>query len=253
MDEQNPLAVLNQLSDDNTLPTYPQSKLLVFEDKVIFETFPEYKQKSERVEIPYDQIDEVVTHFDILGDTGDIEIKTLDKRSFKLECGEEKKMYKIDKFISRKISPLQFSRKVDMLPVRYHLHHITINAKDLFASESFYYLLGFKKAFEYKARDGSLAVLHLKNGNNLLEIFSYSSETPNTPKDEQLYFLSDGVKHFALNVPSLGKAKDDLLKKGIKPHSDISEGRMGIKHFLIKDPDGIFVEIVQDDRELEVY
>lgn len=226
---------------------------MVFEDKVIFETIPQARKKLEKVEIPFDQIDEIDTRSDIFRDTGSIEIKTLDKRSFKIECGDEKKIHKIDRFISRKISPLQFSRKVDMLPVRYHFHHITINAKDLFASESFYYLLGFKKAFEYKARDGSLTVLHLKNGYNLIEIFSYSSETPTTPEDEQSYFLTDGVKHFALKVPSLEKAKEDLLKKGINPHTDISEGRMGIKHFLIKDPDGISIEIVQDDRESEVF
>lgn len=251
MDEQNPLAVLSQLSDNN-LPSYPQSKLLVFEDKVIFETIPQPGHKPEKVEIPFDQIDEIVTHPDMFGEKADIEIKTLDKRSFKMECDDEKKMDKVDRFIRRKISPLQFTRKIDMLPIRYHFHHITINAKDLFASESFYYLLGFKKAFEYKAKDGSLTVLHLKNGNNLLEIFSYSAETPIPSKDEQSYFLSDGVKHFALKVPSLEKAKDDLLKKGISPHLDISEGRMGIKHFLIKDPDGVFVEILQDDRELEI-
>jgi len=253
MDEQNPLAVLKQLPD-NDLPNYPKSKLLVYEDKVIFETIPQPRHNPEKTEIAYEQIDEVDTRHDIFRSTGSIEIKTLDKKSFMIHLAEEKLLDKVRRFINRKISPMQFTRKINKKPLHYYFHHLTINAKDLIASERFYYLLGFKKVFEYKARDDSLTIIHLKNGFCLIEIFSYPSELPpDYVKDEDSYFPSDGIKYFALRVPSVERAKDDLIKKGINPHSEISEGKTGVKHFLIKDPDGVSVEIVQDDRYLEVY
>ena len=78
MDEQNPLAVLRQLPN-NDLPNYPKSKLLVFEDKVIFETIPQPRHKVEKTILPYEQIDEVDASVNIFNDTGSIKIKTLDK------------------------------------------------------------------------------------------------------------------------------------------------------------------------------
>lgn len=250
MDEQNPLAVLKQLPD-NDLPNYPKSKLLVYDDKVVHETISQPRHSPKKTEIPYEQIDEVDTRHDIFRGTGSLEIKTLDKRNFMIPLTEEELLDKVRRFIDRKISPMQFTRRINRKPIHYYFHHLTINAKDLFASENFYYLLGFKKVFEYKARDGSLTIIHLKNGFCLLEIFSYPSELPpDYVKDEYSYFPSDGVKQFALRVPSVEMAKADLLKKGITPYTEISDGKTGIKHFLIKDPDGIFVEIVQDDRYL---
>src|SRR3989344_3463803 len=250
MDEQNPLAVLRQLPN-NDLPNYPKSKLLVFEDKVIFETIPQPRHKVEKTILPYEQIDEVDASVNIFNDTGSIKIKTLDKRSFLIPHAEEELLSKVRRFINGKISPMQFTRRINKKPLHYYFHHLTINAKDLATSENFYYLLGFKKVFEYKARDGSLTIIHLKNGLCLIEIFSYPSKMPpDYVKDEDLYLPTDGVKQFALRVSSAERAKDDLIEKGINPQTEISESKTGVKHFLVKDPDGVFVEIVQDDRYL---
>jgi glyoxylase I family protein len=58
-----------------------------------------------------------------------------------------------------------------------------------------------------------------------------------------------GTKHFGLRVDSVCKAKDDLVVQGLINQSvEIKQGRTGPRFFFIKDPDGILVEIAEDDR-----
>jgi catechol 2,3-dioxygenase-like lactoylglutathione lyase family enzyme len=58
-----------------------------------------------------------------------------------------------------------------------------------------------------------------------------------------------GVKHLALRVPSVREARATLEQTGAVV-TDTARGRTGIDYFFVRDPDGIWVEIVQDDRAI---
>lgn len=58
-----------------------------------------------------------------------------------------------------------------------------------------------------------------------------------------------GTKHFGLQVDSINRAKEELIKKGLADTDTvITTGRTGPLYFFIKDPDGILVEIIEDKR-----
>nr|VFK54976.1 MAG: Glyoxalase/Bleomycin resistance protein/Dioxygenase superfamily protein [Candidatus Kentron sp. TUN]VFK58588.1 MAG: Glyoxalase/Bleomycin resistance protein/Dioxygenase superfamily protein [Candidatus Kentron sp. TUN]VFK61150.1 MAG: Glyoxalase/Bleomycin resistance protein/Dioxygenase superfamily protein [Candidatus Kentron sp. TUN] len=59
-----------------------------------------------------------------------------------------------------------------------------------------------------------------------------------------------GVRHFGLRVPSIVEARKHLEAAGLASDVEVKHGRTEIDYFFIRDPDGIFIEIVQDDRNL---
>jgi catechol 2,3-dioxygenase-like lactoylglutathione lyase family enzyme len=61
-----------------------------------------------------------------------------------------------------------------------------------------------------------------------------------------------GVKHIAFEVADLYSAHEELraLNTAI---TDIVRGRTGIDYFFIADPDGNWVEVVQDDRDFRLW
>ena len=61
------------------------------------------------------------------------------------------------------------------------------------------------------------------------------------------------MKHCAFNLPAIERAKKEITVKGIDLYKDITDGKTGIKHFFVQDPDGTFVEIVEDSRDLDTY
>ncbi|ACO04253.1 MAG TPA: glyoxalase/bleomycin resistance/dioxygenase family protein [Persephonella sp.] len=130
-------------------------------------------------------------------------------------------------------------------------HHVSITVKDPEKSRNFYKLFGFKEVFRWS--DSSTTVIHMKLNDLILEIFSFketeSSSDQRESLEEELKII--GVKHFALRVKDIQKAKKFLSEIGIVPENTrINKGRTGILYFFIRDPDGIFVEIVQDDRNI---
>lgn len=135
----------------------------------------------------------------------------------------------------------------------FEVHHIAISVKDSQKSEAFYSYFGFNKVHHWEADDKSLQIIHLKNKQGvILELFCYTS-----PKDAPAHTASTktdlpiiGIKHFGLRVDSIEKAKEDFQKQGIEIVTDITKGRTGPLYLFIKDPDGILVEIMQDDRNL---
>lgn len=133
----------------------------------------------------------------------------------------------------------------------FKLHHIAISVKDCKVSEEFYAIFDFKKVHTWVAEDNSLQIVHLKNKeDSILELFCYASfqAIPDYTKSNETNLPVVGVKHFALQVDSIEETKAMLEKKGINPQKDIQMGRTGIQYFFIIDPDGILIEIVQDDR-----
>ncbi len=135
----------------------------------------------------------------------------------------------------------------------FQIHHIAISVKDAQRSEDFYSFFGFNKVHRWEAEDKSLQIVHLKNNEGvILELFCYTA-----PQDAPAHTASTktdlpviGVKHFGLRVESIEEAKKAIEKQGITIVTEITKGRTGPLYFFIKDPDGILVEIMQDDRKL---
>lgn len=113
--------------------------------------------------------------------------------------------------------------------------HIAIFAKDVEASRAFYHgLLGYDEAFWLTQPDGSLSLTFFKiNERQYIELFP--ERAPNT----------DRLNHIALEVDNAEAMRAYLASKGVKVPARVSKGRTGNSNFMIQDPDGHGVEIVQ--------
>lgn len=131
-------------------------------------------------------------------------------------------------------------------------HHIAISSSDKEKSTRFYEHLGFRTVLEWAAPDGSLRIVHMKLGQAILEIFNYSNPeaAPESMQTLDTDLRRIGTKHFGLKVPNIEVASDEMTKLGLGSDLKIRDGRTGIRYFFIQDPDGNWVEIVQDDRGL---
>ena len=56
-----------------------------------------------------------------------------------------------------------------------------------------------------------------------------------------------GTKHFALVVKNIEDGKEFVLKNDICKEVNIKVGRLAKPYFFITDPDGIQVEIIEED------
>jgi glyoxylase I family protein len=130
-------------------------------------------------------------------------------------------------------------------------HHTAISITDIDKSVGFYSQLGFQKVLMWQSENKDLTIVHLKLGDFFLELFCYSN-FKNTTVDSDLNkdLKQVGVRHFALQVNSIENGKKFMEDNGIATNIQIKEGRTGIKYFFITDPDNIFIEIVEDKRNL---
>lgn len=134
---------------------------------------------------------------------------------------------------------------------RYIPHHTTISVRKLDESLKFYQTLGYKQVHRYDEADGSMSIVHLKLGDSFLEIFAYKKNENNPPTDNKYANNLEeiGVKHIALWTDDIEAALEDLRGKGLADETTkITFGRTKVSYFFIKDPDGVWVEIVKDDR-----
>jgi len=136
----------------------------------------------------------------------------------------------------------------------YSPHHVAISVSDRNKAIMFYAQLDFKEVQTWNSEDGSLTITHLKNesANFILELFCYTNfaQAPNTIFETSTDLPILGTKHLGLRVNSIEQAKQDLINKKIAPPGiEITQGRTGPRYFFIKDPDGILVEILEDNRK----
>ena len=132
----------------------------------------------------------------------------------------------------------------------FSFHHVALSVSDIKVSCTFYNLLGFKQVHEWEADDKSLKIVHLKNAAAFIELFCYSSPEalPAVHKDLDSDLKVIGTKHFGLKVNSLQEARKLLTEHGVEMHTEIKNGRTEVDYFFVKDPDGILVEVVEDNR-----
>lgn len=132
------------------------------------------------------------------------------------------------------------------------MHHVTISAAYEAKSVRFYRHLGFLPAYRWASPTGELRIVHLKLGEVILEIFNYSDPqaAPETMRSLETDLPRLGIKHFGLKVPDIEEARKNVLALGLARDLEVKQGRTGIKYFFLNDPDGNWVEFVQDDRGL---
>ena len=125
--------------------------------------------------------------------------------------------------------------------------HYAISVGDADRSISFYEKLEFQVIKDYQAEDGSVRIVQMKNGNFILEMFAYpdSEKLPDFVNTLGEDLKVKGAKHLGLQVADVEKAAAYLTESGLVNEKPvISQGRLGRPYFFIKDPDGIFVEII---------
>ncbi len=130
-------------------------------------------------------------------------------------------------------------------------HHTAISTINLDKSVEFYKALGFEQVHRYDETDRSMSIVHMKLGDYFLEIFCYFNNTDgNLPDLEVGNNLEQvGVKHIALHADNVEDTLEGLKSIGLADENvQVTIGDTAVKYFFIKDPDGIWVEIVNDQR-----
>ena len=133
-------------------------------------------------------------------------------------------------------------------------HHIAVSVRDLHRSMAFYQVLGFRLGLEWVDADGGLTITHMVHECGLLlEMFEYADNREldplSLPRGNDTHQL--GVRHVGFRVDDLEQARRALLDAGYDELTDVKHGRTGIDYFFVKDPDGVWVELVEDRRELD--
>lgn len=131
----------------------------------------------------------------------------------------------------------------------FNINHVSISVNNIDTTVEFYKKFGFKDFKSWKAEDESIKINMLKLKNTVLEIFCYKENTklPETAKSLATDLPIIGTKHFALGVENIEKAKEFVIKNNICENPAIKVGRLGKPYFFISDPDGILVEIIEND------
>lgn len=132
--------------------------------------------------------------------------------------------------------------------MNYKPHHTAISVRNLDNTLRFYGLLGFQEVHRYK--DPDKISVKLKLGDYVLEIFAYQENIDKPALEYELgNNLSDiGVKHIALTTDDIDAALEDLTIKGLADVETKILSKGAARFFFVKDPDGVWVEIIKDDR-----
>lgn len=131
----------------------------------------------------------------------------------------------------------------------FNVNHVAISVTDIDKSIEFYKKFGFEEFKKWKAEDESIKINMLKLNDIVLEIFCYKEyiKLPEIAKTTATDLPILGTKHLALGVDNIETAKKFVLQNNICSNVDIKTGRLGKEYFFINDPDGILVEIIEND------
>jgi catechol 2,3-dioxygenase-like lactoylglutathione lyase family enzyme len=126
--------------------------------------------------------------------------------------------------------------------------HFTITVTDMERSIKFYRdILGLPVLGKLVKEDGIF--VYLKLGTGMIELFEFN----NKGKPYQVKELEDiGIQHLGLKVDSVDEVTERLKKEDVK---FVVEPRSvdGVRLAFFKDPDGIFLEIMEGELDLLPY
>jgi lactoylglutathione lyase len=113
--------------------------------------------------------------------------------------------------------------------------HLAVFVSDLAKARAFYQdLLGFEEPFTLPKPDGSVEIAFIKiNDRQWIELFNRP-----TAGEGQL-------NHIAVYTDDADRMRDYLAEQGVSVPERVAKGRTGNKNFMVKDPDGHNVEIVE--------
>jgi lactoylglutathione lyase len=113
--------------------------------------------------------------------------------------------------------------------------HMAVFVSDLAKARAFYGdLLGFEEPFTLPAPDGSVEIAFVKiNDRQWIELFNRP-----TSGEGQL-------NHIAIYTDDADRMRDYLASRNVAVPERVGKGRTGNKNFMVKDPDGHNVEIVE--------
>jgi catechol 2,3-dioxygenase-like lactoylglutathione lyase family enzyme len=136
----------------------------------------------------------------------------------------------------------------------FRAHHVAIRVVEMDRSVAFYEQLGFVPTRHYSNPDGAFQLVHMRLDDFIMELFSYRDSDPGG--DARQRRATDlrrvGMKHFALRVESILDAKQYLESLGLASDISVTMGQKGVSYFFIQDPNGIEVEVVEDDSEAAI-
>ena len=130
----------------------------------------------------------------------------------------------------------------------FNFNHVTISVDNLEDTLNFYKKFGFIIYKEY--HDENVDIVMLKLNSMILEIFHYTenSKLPEHSKNLNIDLKTIGNKHFGLGVKNIEMAKKFIEKNKLNDNEIIiNKGRLGKPYFFIKDPNGILMEIIEED------
>lgn len=127
-------------------------------------------------------------------------------------------------------------------------HHTAISVRDLDKTLAFYATFGFSQVHRYD--DADKVGVKLKLDGYVLELFAYKQNEGQPPLDMQLGNDLDrlGVKHIGFTVDDLDAALEELRAKGLATDETQILTKDTARFFFVKDPDGMWVEVIKDDR-----
>ncbi len=113
--------------------------------------------------------------------------------------------------------------------------HIALSVQDIGKTRAFYKdFLGFAEPFKLDNPDGNLSLTFIKiNDRQYIELFP--EKAPNT----------DRLLHISIEVEDAEAMRAYLRSKGVKVPDRVGKGRIKNSNFMITDPDGHLVEVVQ--------
>ena len=117
--------------------------------------------------------------------------------------------------------------------------HIALAVHDIEQSRKYYKdFLGYGEPFKLDNPNGSLSLTFIKvNDRQYIELFP--EKTPN----------SDRLLHISIEVDNAEAMRSYLESKGVKVPAKVGKGRIKNSNFMITDPDGHLVEVVQYEED----
>ncbi len=121
------------------------------------------------------------------------------------------------------------------------IDHVTIVVKNMKESEDFYRkAFGLELIREWK-REGLKSILLGGKEGTLLELWEY--DEPETGEHYDKHKI--GINHIAFQIENIEEKIKLLEKLGVKTIQDIQKGITVENFALIKDPNGITIELVE--------
>lgn len=130
------------------------------------------------------------------------------------------------------------------------IHHVAITSSNFESSIEFYKKLGFEVLFTKDTPEIGKRLALLSLGDLKLELFWWNDNVDHPARRESIgnNVKEIGQKHFAIRVDSIKETATWLGSLSIPLASDTNEGDAGYQFLFIRDPDGIWIEYVQDDK-----